>query len=558
MDSRPDLVRAMYPLVDDVTGAALQTVRDKSTNGACRAELVPGHNEMLIYLAASGLIEAREVSATRRLKARPWQPDCIKLVSGDVRKFEVHLSEVGLAELGRWEVAMLLDRGKDPTRLAGETRMTMLNEKEAQALRTIGEREWRVSELPGGIDANTLDALDRLGLVEVRTHTNRDLPSDYPGPWHSHAMGKDTWRIGRGWKQVMEYGESYDVRLSKEGFRLFRQGDDRKPAAIAEAAPAGIVGHDDEDRHPSLLLFDALNFLHGTCSSADSFQELGRQRKAAREFRSGLAQAIGEAAAERANQRIRNGEHPFDVLGEFADADKFAIMPPQSAPAEYFEGLRDVLARGLSLCRKGREALREGGAGCLDVHVAASRSIDITKKVMEAETTFLKLDLGLRDPSILIDDDAAAMAALADYFENQRIELSAVLEMRGMPTGATDVDEVRDPNPAGPAAMVPAQLPQPGPWRGDPWKDPGRPVDERVRFYMVKLSASGKTERPTCRDVADAIGASPGAVAGSKAWKAWEGVEKRGIVADRADPSQHVQSKRIEAQRIRQDGDDED
>jgi len=103
VDSRPDLVRAAHPLIDDCAGAALQAVRDKCLSGACRADLVPGHNRMLIYLAAEGLIEARKVGPERGSRAGRWRPDCVSLVSGDVRTIEVRLSQAGLTELALWE-----------------------------------------------------------------------------------------------------------------------------------------------------------------------------------------------------------------------------------------------------------------------------------------------------------------------------------------------------------------------------------------------------------------------------------------------------------------------
>jgi hypothetical protein len=202
--------------------------------------------------------------------------------------------------------------------------------------------------------------------------------------------------------------------------------------AVMDATPAQVNHDDEEERHPALRLFDALNFLHSTCCSADSFQDLAKRRRASGEFRDSMARVVGEAAAERANQRIRDGEHPFEVLDEFAEADRIADRLPVSDNPQSLDVLQSILTEGRDLCLRARDALREGGADVLEAHVAPTRSIDITKKVMEADGLFLKLGVGLSDPSFVIDEDAAAMAALAGYFEQQRIELSAALERRGL------------------------------------------------------------------------------------------------------------------------------
>jgi hypothetical protein len=113
------------------------------------------------------------------------------------------------------------------------------------------------------------------------------------------------------------------------------------------------------------------------------------------------------------------------------------------------------------------------------------------------------------------------------------------------------------PAPAEPTSKKAAPPSPPQLWQGDPWKDPSRTVDERVRFYMAKLGSMGKTERPTCREVATEVAASAGGVASYDAWEAWGKAEQRGAAVDRVERRQSQQSKRIEAEQIRQE-DDED
>jgi hypothetical protein len=81
--------------------------------------------------------------------------------------------------------------------------------------------------------------------------------------------------------------------------------------------------------------------------------------------------------------------------------------------------------------------MRAGGAKGLDAATqpnaaGQARSIELHTKLQDAEQVFVGLTIGVGDPRIIIDKDAASMADLGEWFARTRDEMGAVFETRGL------------------------------------------------------------------------------------------------------------------------------
>lgn len=212
-------------------------------------------------------------------------------------------------------------------------------------------------------------------------------------------------------------------------------GSAPKPTKAIEpkSAPATMT------EHPALTLFHALNALHTVCSNARLFAELAERRKRARDMQLNFLNLRGKIASDRANELARAGapmDQQWAALTE--GMDRANDPPPSNEPAEYTKSLREnILDHGRTWCERARAAMRAGGAKGLDAatHPNAAgqaRSIELHTKLQDAERVFLGLTIGVGDPRIIIDADAASMADLGAWFARTRDEMGAVFETRGL------------------------------------------------------------------------------------------------------------------------------
>lgn len=211
-------------------------------------------------------------------------------------------------------------------------------------------------------------------------------------------------------------------------------GSAPKPTKANEPKPAPAT----TPEHPALTLFHALNALHTVCSNARLFAELAERRERARAMQLNFLNIGAKIASDRANELARAGaprDQQWAALTE--GMDRANDPPPSNEPAEYTQSLRDTLAHGKTLCERARAAMRAGGAKGLDAatHPNAAgqaRSIELHTKLQDAERVFVGLTIGVGDPRIIIDKDAASMADLGAWFARTRDELGAVFETRGL------------------------------------------------------------------------------------------------------------------------------
>jgi hypothetical protein len=213
----------------------------------------------------------------------------------------------------------------------------------------------------------------------------------------------------------------------------------RKPAPTKAHPEAESSKPATANEHPALTLFHALNALHTVCSNANLFRELAERRERARAMQLNFLNLRGRIASDRANELARAGapmDQQWAALSEGMDGEN--DPPPSNEPAEYTKSLREnVLDNGRTWCERARAALRAGGAKGLDAatHPNAAgqaRSIELHTKLQDAERVFTGLTIGVGDPRIIIDKDAASMADLGDWFARIRDELGAVIETRGL------------------------------------------------------------------------------------------------------------------------------
>lgn len=213
----------------------------------------------------------------------------------------------------------------------------------------------------------------------------------------------------------------------------------RKPAPTKAHPDAKSSKPATATEHPALTLFHALNALHTVCSNAGAFRELAERRERARAMQLNFLNIGAKIASDRANELARAGaprEQQWAALTE--GMDRANDPPPSNEPDEYTKSLRgNVLDHGRTWCERARAAMRAGGAKGLDAatHPNAAgqaRSIELHTKLQDAERVFVGLTIGVGDPRIIIDKDAASMADLGAWFASTRDELGAVFETRGL------------------------------------------------------------------------------------------------------------------------------
>lgn len=213
------------------------------------------------------------------------------------------------------------------------------------------------------------------------------------------------------------------------------------------SAPKRTTAHPDRasskpaaaNEHPALTLFHALNALHTVCSNAGAFRELAQRRERARAMQLNFLNLRGKIASDRANELARAGapmDQQWAALSE--GMDRANDPPPSNEPAEYTKSLREnILDHGRTWCERARAAMRAGGAKGLDAATqpnaaGQARSIELHTKLQDAERVFVGLTIGVGDPRIIIDKDAASMADLGEWFARTRDEMGAVFETRGL------------------------------------------------------------------------------------------------------------------------------
>jgi len=106
-------------------------------------------------------------------------------------------------------------------------------------------------------------------------------------------------------------------------------------------------------------------------------------------------------------------------------------------PAELVDALRAYTARGRNYCQQASDALRAGAAITLDIAEGgggSKRSIGIGVKVQDARRMFKVLELGLSDPTTVLDVAIGAMGRLYEFCNAVRDELIVALEQRGVDT----------------------------------------------------------------------------------------------------------------------------
>lgn len=261
----------------------------------------------------------------------------------------------------------------------------------------------------------------------------------------------------RGRRIITETGIGYgvatppDERIGPGSWRSLaprpRPTGPRKASEPMARRPAPTKAHPEPkstkpataNEHPALMLFHALNALHTVCSNAGAFRELAERRERARAMQLNFLNIEAKIASDRANELARAGaprEQQWAALTE--GMDRANDPPPSNEPAEYTKSLREnILDHGRTWCERARAAMRAGGAKGLDAatHPNAAgqaRSIELHTKLRDAERVFDGLTIGVGDPRIIIDKDAASMADLGEWFARTRDEMGAVFETRGL------------------------------------------------------------------------------------------------------------------------------
>lgn len=208
-----------------------------------------------------------------------------------------------------------------------------------------------------------------------------------------------------------------------------------RPDAIGSAPKPATV---TTAEHPALTLFQALNALHTVCLNAGAFRDLAERRERVRTMQRDFLNIGAKIAHDRAIELARAGaprEQQWAALSERIDRANDPL--PSNEPAEYTRSLREnVLDVGRSWCERARTALRAGGAMGLDAATqpnaaGQARSIELHTKLQDAERIFHALTIGVGNPCIIVDKDAARMADLGKRFARIRDEMSAVFETRG-------------------------------------------------------------------------------------------------------------------------------
>lgn len=192
------------------------------------------------------------------------------------------------------------------------------------------------------------------------------------------------------------------------------------------------------------------------CSNAHLFRNLAESRARARAQHDHFLRL----AMDRYNSLSQAGA-PTDQQSEalVAMLDQQKRQPPYNEHAPHLNSLREtVLQPGQTWCERARAALRAGGARELDAATQPNaagqrRSIELHIMLQEAERVFRGLAIGLSDPSIIIDDFAASMADLCEWFARASDELRAVRDtldagaddghgnQLALPAGAEAIDE---------------------------------------------------------------------------------------------------------------------
>jgi hypothetical protein len=308
--------------------------------------------------------------------------------------------------------------------------------------------DWREPADPHSLDRADLTrftepdlmtiALYRLGgLADVG-----ELQPIVPEPVSTGNIAKDT-RAHAAWRSrfpISDHTRNQDEPALSE--RAFPPSTAERMLSLVER----WVLDDENTRnsastteHPALVLFHALNELHTLCCSSGAFRDLAEQRTRAREqclnflkhrakIDSDQANKLGEAGAPR--------EQAWALSTE--GKDRASDPSPSNEPEAYTRSLRkNILDPGRTWCQRARAALQAGGAKGLDSATPPNaagqpRSIELHTKLQAAEGVFFGLTIGLGDPRIIIDKDAAIMADLGKFFARTRDELRAVFETRGL------------------------------------------------------------------------------------------------------------------------------
>ncbi len=189
--------------------------------------------------------------------------------------------------------------------------------------------------------------------------------------------------------------------------------DDVEIWAKAEAASRGevLVGSGSrvatdvkQPPHPATALTDSLDALVVHFSNARIFRDLAERRNHLAETHLNIANAVG----------IQAGEAPHsNELPELAEQLRRRVLNPASAA-----------------CERARAALRAGAAAWLDG--SGVRSVELLTTLREAEQVLVALSMGVGDPRVIIDRDAARMDEIGERFARTRDEVVAVLETRGL------------------------------------------------------------------------------------------------------------------------------
>lgn len=248
-----------------------------------------------------------------------------------------------------------------------------------------------------------------------------------------------------------------DVLIARVNKSLCARDDDETPAAklpelkahadANESVPTPAKAHPEPKstkaaatpEHPALTLFHALNALHTVCSNAGAFRELAERRAKSREMQLNFLNLRAKIASDRANELARAGAPMDQQRAALSEGMDPANDPqPSNEPVEYTKSLREnILDHGQTWCERARAAMWAGGAKGLDAATQANaagqaRSIELHTKLQDVERVFVGLTIGVGDPRIIIDKDAASMADLGEWFARTRDEMGAVFETRGL------------------------------------------------------------------------------------------------------------------------------
>ncbi|UYV12077.1 MAG: hypothetical protein NCW75_12325 [Phycisphaera sp.] len=195
---------------------------------------------------------------------------------------------------------------------------------------------------------------------------------------------------------------------------------------------------------PTQSLLQALSQLHTLCLSAGLFHELAKRRERQWATHAHLRDAQAQAAIKRANDLAESGASPLEQLEAAFNREQDSTETPVfSEPDQYIEYLRVKLAEGRDRCEQARSAMQAGAGKVLDAATQPNtagqpRSIELHTKLQQARSIFIGLAIGLSNPQIVIEDDAANMASLGEWFSHILAELIAVGELvPGAPTSET-------------------------------------------------------------------------------------------------------------------------